>query len=702
MNNILEWTTQSGIHVLAVILAFSFLIFVHELGHFLAAIVTGVRVEKFMIGFDAWGLGLCKKIGQTEYGVGILPLGGYVKLAGQSDMPGEEVCTGAPDELMSKGVWARGLIFIAGVVMNFIFGFFLLVGAQLYGIPVLPATIGYVGEGGPADLGGLRPGDTILQVGNEPIRNFTGIQQAVALSGGEEMTVLVEREEKGSKVTHSLQITAAESRGRGRLYRIGVHPQLSREIEAFAEDVSGPLPGTETIRELITPGEKILAVDDTPIASDTEGGAISALVQKRPGETITLTVQPLDPTQSPRMVKVPVLPVLPVGPYDIGLRYMVQVNAVMPKSAAQQAGLQTGDYLGAIDGERLKQTGDIIRLVSGKAFQPTPFQVQRGASTLSLTLTPKVTLRTRENADKARPNLLGVTVKANDSKQFIVESVLPEGPSAGKLQAGDRILGSGDTPFSSEKKLDAQVAAVSLRELKVTRIRGASEKIVLMKPAWNVAKQRPLIGIEFSPQHPRLFRVESGSIADRCGIGRQDTNFAMELSPDLKTTTLTCKRTGEEERLKFTFETPAAILANPVKNGIEGMLGIGLKKHIVMEKAATLGAAASTAATGFVDKTLAIYRFLHKLVTGGVHPTAMGGPIIIIQTMHMSSKMGLGKLLDIMAFISINLGVLNLLPIPVLDGGHVLFLIFEGILRRKPSAKIREFAQYAGFIFLLG
>ncbi|MCX7934354.1 MAG: site-2 protease family protein, partial [Planctomycetota bacterium] len=109
-----------------VVLSFSALIFVHELGHFLAARWLGVRVERFFLGFHPWGMAISKEINGCVYGIGILPLGGYVKLAGQADDPREMKTTGAPDELPSKPLWAQGIIFAAGVFLNFVFGYVLL------------------------------------------------------------------------------------------------------------------------------------------------------------------------------------------------------------------------------------------------------------------------------------------------------------------------------------------------------------------------------------------------------------------------------------------------------------------------------------------------------------------------------------------------------------------------------------------------
>jgi regulator of sigma E protease len=92
---------------------------------------------------------------------------------------------------------------------------------------------------------------------------------------------------------------------------------------------------------------------------------------------------------------------------------------------------------------------------------------------------------------------------------------------------------------------------------------------------------------------------------------------------------------------------------------------------------------------------------LGKMVTGHISPSNLGGPILIAQMSAKAAKSGLSNLLVFMGFVSVTLGVMNLLPIPVLDGGHLLFLAFEGIIRKPPSLRVRELSMQVGFVILL-
>src|SRR6187551_4113937 len=110
------------------ILSLSILVVLHELGHFLPARWFGCRVEKFYLFFDPWFSIFKKKIGDTEYGIGWLPLGGYVKIAGMIDesMDKEQMkLPPQPWEFRSKPAWQRLIIMLGGVTVNFLLGFFI-------------------------------------------------------------------------------------------------------------------------------------------------------------------------------------------------------------------------------------------------------------------------------------------------------------------------------------------------------------------------------------------------------------------------------------------------------------------------------------------------------------------------------------------------------------------------------------------------
>ncbi|MDZ7272033.1 MAG: site-2 protease family protein [candidate division KSB1 bacterium] len=186
--------------VASFVFVFGVLVFVHELGHFLAARLAGIRVERFYLGFDLFGLRLLRfRRGQTEYGVGLLPVGGYVKMAGFIDESLDTAATGAPDEFMSKNTWQKMYVLSAGVLMNLLFGF-LVYTVLSFGARVperrsavdaehLPAVVGEVIPGMPAAAEGMTRGAVILQVDGTPVKSWGELTRRIHSSAGRELTL---------------------------------------------------------------------------------------------------------------------------------------------------------------------------------------------------------------------------------------------------------------------------------------------------------------------------------------------------------------------------------------------------------------------------------------------------------------------------------------------------------------------------------
>ena len=153
---------SSALSIVKVVLGFGAVIFIHEFGHFLLARRNGVFVEKFAIGFDFFGAKLATwHRGGTEYVVGAFPVGGYVKMKGQHDMPGdEEEANLDQDSFQKKTVWQRTQIISAGVVANFLSAFVFCYLALVFGYHAFPPEVGQVSF---EELeAGLEPGDQIV------------------------------------------------------------------------------------------------------------------------------------------------------------------------------------------------------------------------------------------------------------------------------------------------------------------------------------------------------------------------------------------------------------------------------------------------------------------------------------------------------------------------------------------------------------
>lgn len=180
-------TTVSFVVVLGV------LIFIHELGHFLAAKWAGIRVERFSLGFPPRMIG--KKIGDTDYCISWIPLGGYVKMAGMIDESMDTKIEGKPDEFMSKPVWQRAIVIGAGPVMNLLLAVGVFAGLIYFsGIPEPIPVINALMENMPAQEAGLQLGDRIVKIDGETIDNWEELTTIINRNAGKQLQIEWERD----------------------------------------------------------------------------------------------------------------------------------------------------------------------------------------------------------------------------------------------------------------------------------------------------------------------------------------------------------------------------------------------------------------------------------------------------------------------------------------------------------------------------
>lgn len=194
-------TISTILYICACVLLFSLAIAIHEFGHFIAALKLGLRVEAFSIGF---GPVLWKKtVNGVEYRLSAIPLGGYVMIPdvdpeGTKKLEGGSSESEAPRERIPA--WKEVVVAVAGPAMNIVLAVVIAVvlsiapGAKF---GELPATIGAVVEGGPADAAGIRTGDTVLSVGGRAISTWTDMQTEVQISGGRPVEFVVSRPDEG-------------------------------------------------------------------------------------------------------------------------------------------------------------------------------------------------------------------------------------------------------------------------------------------------------------------------------------------------------------------------------------------------------------------------------------------------------------------------------------------------------------------------
>lgn len=362
------------------------LVTVHELGHFLVAKLCGVKVLKFSFGFGPKLLGFTK--GETEYQIALLPLGGYVKMAG--DVPGEEL---APEEahrgFLAQPPLKRMAIVLAGPAFNLIFPvliyFFVFWGPH----EAVSTRLARVDPGTPAAAAGLHPGDKILEVDGEKVRTFE--EMADAFVGRFERPIPITYERNGQQFATNVtplkyvESNQVESTERGRIM-VEATPPLP---------IVGVPAGSAAEKAGLQTFDRILAVNGTLVSDES---SLEQALAKAQG-TLELTVQRLKPMEVGGLeIRVPEVLKLHVEkqPGQEGLAALgaelddLYMAEVLPGSAAAEAGIHAGDRLVALNGEPLGSFRMLEVKLNG--LETTPFELTwrgpNGEHTARLSLAP--------------------------------------------------------------------------------------------------------------------------------------------------------------------------------------------------------------------------------------------------------------------------------------------------------------------------
>ncbi|MEM7235157.1 MAG: RIP metalloprotease RseP, partial [Planctomycetota bacterium] len=283
-------------YISSALLGIGLIIFIHECGHFFAAKKVGVRVERFALGFDPTVRGRPLRLfsfqrGETEYVLGLIPFGGYVKMAGEmiADTEGAEPKS---DELLAKSVGARALVFVAGAVMNILSAFLFFMLAFAIGVPFVTSEIGAVSTGGQAWKAGIRPGDEIIEVNGEAPFDFYDLVLASALSSEGEAVELKYRRPAANGGTTATEgtVTVSPKRSARGLFEMGLQPAID---PVLAID---PLEETPAYKAGLRQGDKIVGatIGSQKISSPTGSGAFRyamTWLSTKPGQPIELVVE---------------------------------------------------------------------------------------------------------------------------------------------------------------------------------------------------------------------------------------------------------------------------------------------------------------------------------------------------------------------------------------------------------------------------
>ncbi|MEX0937859.1 MAG: site-2 protease family protein [Pirellulales bacterium] len=678
--------------ILQVAVGLGLVIFVHELGHFVVAKLCGVKCEKFYIGFDIGGYKLAKvHWGETEYGVGILPLGGYVKMLGQDDNPARiaeenrrsqgldaesdqqdsstdresEVSAEASDvyaaahdprSYLSKSVPQRMAIISAGVIMNIIFAFVFAVIAYGMGVKYTPCVVGAVVPGSPAWEANVQVGDEIVEIAGVEQPRFRDLMSGVSLGDLERGVPLTIRRPGRDEL---IQLTLKPQTGRG-LPKIGVAPSESL-ILGEPRPAAAHLPAGQ-VSDGFQRGDRIVAVDGQPIEAYHE---LAAMLAKNVDRPLAVTVvRAADAKASASAdagseagsvdVREKTIQVAPNPMKRLGMVMAVgAIATVQADSPAEQAGLEEGDVVEQVDGQPIE---DPMTL---------PDRLRRRAETAdSVTLT----VRRAQARGQSEPETVVVPLRVPRSYEV---AMAPGAPlSAPALGAGFRVLNKVQGVQSGSPAADAGIRP--------------GDQIV--QAEFIPAEGDDSTEAELLSESPLKFSEE---------LENWPHFFSrLQIIPQGMQVKLTV-RSGEENR---------EVTLSPIESDefFIPQRGFYLQPLEATRHADTFGEAVSLGTTETVDSLLMVFRFLEKLVSQQISPTMLGGPITIAKGAGYSAFAGLSSLLIFLTMLSANLAVINFLPIPLLDGGHMVFLALEGVLRRPVSEKIVIAFHTVGFVFIIG
>lgn len=715
------------------VLGFTALIFVHELGHFLAAKWAGIRTEAFAIGMGpcvlsyrkgvGFRLGSTERdtvrrvnerlkkdghltpraekvveseanegtnqakrdsitqqqvfdamdaegIGETEYSLRWFPIGGFVKMLGQEDANPQAV-SNHPASYQNCPIGKRMIVVSAGVVMNLIFAVLLFVVVFMPGVNFEAPLVGQVRPGSPAAVTlpenaamfnitepGLMPGDRLRTVNGEPQAIFNDIAIAVAMSRPDtSLRFGVER--PGIDEPLYFNITPVKDAVLGFL-SIGIAPATSTRLlprDTSTGDLALRLDLAGVGDDGVKPGMVLATVNGQPVETMFE---VEGIVENSGGAPLETEWRNGTTGGEPIRATIPVAPQLQRldwqnedgRAFDFGLLGLVPatiVEVVTPGSPA--AGhLQPGDLLVRVAGQPYPRETQVRDLIGQHAGKTIDIIVERSGE--RVTLAPTV----------GRNGLLG---------------------------------------FIPGRATDRTVLAQTVRELVIATpdASGGNDQE-------NAAETRPSPAAEANPvPGSRLVAVAGESVANWTDIRRA-----------LRDATEDALSQNEGARIEITVQLPVegspreTVALNLLPRDVERLHALGwtsdllaLPTEPVYTKLTAEGDPFRAVAMGF-DRTvkfvLDTYLTIDRLFRGSVGVEQLRGPVGIVHLGVQVADRGMLYLLFLLAVISVNLAVINFLPLPIVDGGLFLFLIYEKIKGAPPSIAFQNFATIAGLVLI--
>ncbi len=671
-------------------------IFVHELGHFLVAKACGVKCEKFYVGFDPplkiAGISLPRTLfkkqwGETEYGIGIVPLGGYVKMLGQDDNPANAAAEAErirlsgeqldPRSYPAKSVPQRMAIISAGVVFNLVFGILFATVAYKMGVTYTPTVIGGASVGDPAWLAGIKSGDRIVSLDPEKpdddrLRFANDLKFKMFSLDPNETVDLRLKDTDGNIRNVMVQPNSGYQKMVG-TPTIGIWMAKSPVVYAV---IGGSIAESAGLK----PGDRIhaITVDGKRTEIDPEGPGHdlqSALAQSQM-KPITLSVSRTDKDTGQESTADVTLGLEASERFGIELS-MGPIVCIQDGSVAAMAGLQVGDILQTINDEPVGDPLTLpVRLLQ-YTDQDIRLGVQRDGSSLQFSVRPSPPLKLSEVRRRNGPigiDSLGVGYVMYPT----VAGIVPDSPAAkAGLQVGD-VLSSVQMVMPEQTIPEAK---------KWKYFQGIQDYL-------SVRRNNTLL---------EAYELDKPlTINNYQQIADQDSTMANLVGWPFIVSTVQDSITKFEIDLDYQRDgTSMKVRLQPAKSDttVDTSRGFVLKGYEEVRIAETWGEAFALGRREVWEGMKQVVLVLRRMTSNYKN---LGGPLTIVAAATMEASEGWSRLLIFLTLLSANLAVLNFLPIPVLDGGHMLFLAYEGVVGKPVDERIQMSLTLVGFSLLMG
>ena len=656
-------------------------IFVHELGHFLVAKACGVKCEKFYVGFDPpltiFGFELPRTLykkqwGETEYGLGIIPLGGYVKMLGQDDNPANAAAEAEriraeggqldPRSYPAKSVPQRMAIISAGVVFNLIFGILFASLAYKMGVPYTPTVIGGAGVGDPAWLAGVKPGDRIVALAadqpDDPHLQFLNDlkMRMFSLDKDEDVTVRVQ-----DLAGETREITLTPNSG----YKKQTQTPTIGVWMARTPTVAGVVEASEAGQAGLMPADKIQAItvagERTEVDVDGPAVDLQKILYRSANQPITLHVSRRTEKEEETLHDVH-LGVSHGKRFGLELS-MGPVACVQAGSVADRAGMRPGDVMLKIAGQPVGDPLTLPTRILDHVGKSTVVTVLRGGVEVDLTLTP-IAPQTEEGA-RRRDAPMGLdSIGIGYVIYPTVTAVAAGSPAA---QAG---LQPGDVLQSAQLFLQPMPLA-------------DEDKLPWILGNWQAYRRRSLIQRQLE-----MYELDRPLVVNQ-QLNNWPYVIEMVQGEQPHQVELIFERAGKEQSATVT-----ATVSSTLPSATRGII---LASYEETRVAAGWSEALRLGVEEVWDGMQQVAIVLRRISSNYQN---LGGPLTIAAVATMEADQGLARLLTFLTMLSANLAILNFLPIPVLDGGHMVFLAYEGVMGKPVNERIQVSLTLIGFSFI--